>query len=175
MPGLLEAAVSTALSAATMAMVAASLAATVRVDAGALALGDELLQRRQLEQLVERASGLAGTGPGLPPPVAGADDENMVFAADLDGSGRVDGSSAETTALEVRRDGSTSRVRVRMGRQAMTVLVLDDTDAAIEASDAWGRAAGAADATMGQLVAAPRDEAAVPRRLPFAVVARMLR
>lgn len=175
MAGLLEATVSTALSAATLAMVTASLAGAVRLDAAALALGDELLQRRQLEQLVDRAAAGAGAGPALPAAVSFVNDRNIVLAADLDGNGAVDAASSETTAVESRRSGSAVRVRVRYGRQAMTVLEVGDADVVVEALDAWGRPAGAEAATLARFTTVPRESGASARSLPFAVLARVLR
>jgi hypothetical protein len=173
MPSLLEAAASLAISAAVLVLMTASLAGAARVHAACIELGDELFRVRQLEHLVDRAASLAGAGPTHPWPVSSLTADTVVFASDQDGNGTVDATSSETTALEVRQSGSQARVRIRLGRQTMTVLEVDDSDASLHACDSRGRSAAASTTSLVELAIAARDDGSGSiRRLLFAVPAR---
>lgn len=175
MPGLLEAAAAVGISAIVVAMVTGSLTSAVRVQTACMELGNEMFEARQLEHLVDRAVLAAGAGPGHPAAIASLSNDTITFASDQNGDGRVDTSSSETTALEVRQIGNQGRVRVRLGRQTMTVLEADDATATISAVDRSGRRADAATATVIDLLIAARNagsEDAPLRRLLFAVPSR---
>lgn len=174
-PSLVEAAASAAVGGAVLALVTAAMASAARIDAEASRLAEEVFRARQLEHLVDRAVLTAGSGPKRPAPLSSLSPSSAVFTGDLDGNGTVDASSSETTALEVFQDGSMARLRVRLGRQPMTVLDAESSDARLLAFDASGRAAGAATASLVELVVAPRDEGGdggMPLR--FAIPARFL-
>ncbi len=160
------------LSAAVLLVCTSGLAATARLHAACLALEEEMFAERQLEHLVDRASLAAGSGPLRPPALTSLDASNAVFGADLDGNGTVDSSGSETSALEVRRSGNEARIRVRVGKQTMTVLVLPETEATIEGLDREGRGATASTATLLELELRPRADVDAARRLLFALPAR---
>jgi len=176
MPGLLETAASLGLSAGVVALVMANLAGAARTQAACLHLADDLFRARQLEHLVDRATLLAGAGPTRPPPLSSLSGDTAVFAADLDGDGAVDPNSSETSAVEVRPDGADTRVRLRLGRQTMTVLEAEGSEATLAAFDRRGMATDAATASLVELVLAARDEVGdqAPRRMLFALPARTL-
>lgn len=173
MGSLLETVAALGLSALVMAMVVASLAAGARLQAACILLGDELFETRQLEHLVDRATQGAGSGPGHPAPLSSLTGDTVVFAADTNGDKKVDTTSAETTALEVRQSGSTALVRIRLGRQTMTVLDTEDSVATLAFVDRRGRTADAATASLVELAITPKTAAsAATRRLLFSVPAR---
>lgn len=175
MPSLVETAASAAVGGAVLALVAAAMGSAVRIDAEAARLADDLFRSRQLEHLVDRAALPAGSGPARPSPLSSLAETGAVFTADLDGSGAVDSTTAETTAVEVSQDGSTARLRVKLGRQTMTVLEAARSDARISGLDAAGRAANAATASLVEVEIVPRDRGDGPRRvLRFAIPARFL-
>jgi hypothetical protein len=153
---LLEAAAALAISGMVMLMMTGELVASARLHEACLQLTDRLFTERQLEQLVDRAVLAAGNGPAHPAPISSLSSDTVVFAADQNGDGSVDSTSSETTALEVRPNGREARVRVRLGRQTMTVLTAADTEAMLSAVDRYGRAASATTATLVELALAPR-------------------
>jgi hypothetical protein len=174
-PSLVEAAASAAVGGAVLALVTASMGAAARIDADAALLADELYRARQLEHLVDRASLAAGTGPGRPTALSALSAAAAEFGADTDGSGAVDPNTAETTALEVSPSGSTARVRIRIGRQTMTVLEATQSDGRISGFDAHGRVATAATASLVELELVPRTSGGFPARtMRFAIPARFL-
>ncbi len=174
MSGLLEAVAALAISAAVMALVTVSLTGAARIQAAASTLAGELFAARQLEHLVDRAALAAGSGPAHPAPVPSLDGSNVVFASDQNGDGAVDSTSSETTALEVRHVAGTARVRVRLGRQTMTVLEAGDSDATLEALDRGGGSANAASATLVALTVRAEGADSVERRMLFSVPARTI-
>lgn len=175
MPSLVETAASAAVGGAVLALAAAAMGSAARLDAEAARLADDLFRTRQLEHLVDRASLPAGSGPASPSALSGLADTSAVFTADLDGSGAVDPTTAETTAVEVSQDGSTARLRVKLGRQTMTVLEAAHSDARISGLDAAGHAASAATASLVEVEIVPRDRSdGSPRILRFAIPARFL-
>lgn len=176
MPSLLETAASLGLSAGVVALLTANLAAAARTHAACLLLAEDLFRVRQLEHLVDRATLLAGAGPTRPPPLASLTSDTAVLAADLDGDGTVDPNSSETSAVEVRPDGADARVRLRLGRQTMTVLEAEDSEATLAAFDRRGLVADAASASLVELVLAARDEDGGEslQRMLFALPARTL-
>jgi hypothetical protein len=161
MASLLETMAALAITASTMAFSVATLAASARLHADADRTVDALFSERQLEHLVERAAASAGTGPGRPPPVSLATVEDVVLAADLNGDGTVETDSAETTALEVRRVGREARLRLRLGRQVMTVRTLPDTTARLRGLDRWGHPATATDTALIELTVEPAQGPAI--------------
>lgn len=173
MPSLVEAAASAAVGGAVLALVTASLGSSARIDAEAARLSDDLYRTRQLEHLVDRAALPAGGGPKRPAALSSIGSSAAVFGSDLDGSGAVDTDSSETTALEVSQDGSTARIRVKLGRQAMTVMEAERSDARIVALDAGGRTATASAASLVELQIVPRDGGAI-RAMRFAIPSRFL-
>ena len=173
MSSLLEAAAAIAIAASVLATMVASLASAARLEGACLQLGDELFERRQLEHLVDRAALAAGAGPQHPAAVSSIGSDTVVFGSDQNGDGKVDTTSSETTALEVRQVGSSARVRVKFGRQTMTVLEESPATTSLRAVDRSGRLATAASATLIELAINASDTTeAVPRRLLFAVPAR---
>ena len=176
MASLLEAAASVGLSASLMATMTASLAGAVRVQSLTSAVAGELFAERQLEQLVDRATLLSGHGPTQPAAVSSISDDTVVFSSDLNGDGIVDTASSETTALEVRRASGRTTVRVRLGRQTMTVVDAGDDTGTISGFDAYGGAASAASATLvGLELAREAPDADEARRLLFSLPSRTMR
>lgn len=157
MATLLEAVASLAISGAIAGLVSASLSSALRVESACIELAAELFERRQLEHLVDRAALSAGAGPGLPAGVASVSSDSIVFASDQDGDGLVDATSSETTALEVRQASGDARVRLRYGRQTMTVLEREDAEATLSVFDRGGSATGAAGAALVELAIAPEN------------------
>jgi len=174
MSSLLEAIVAVSLSGAVLALMSTSLLGAARLQAACARLSDEAFASRQLEHLADRATLRAGAGPNRPAAVSSVAADTVVLGSDLDGNGIVDANSSETTALEVRPDGRTARVRVRLGRQTMTVLEADDSSAAIAVLDRRGNAAAAETATLVELVVTSRDDSGNARRLLFSLPARTL-
>lgn len=177
MPSLLEAAASVGISAAVMMLVVASLAAAARIDALSATVTGEVYAARQLEQLVDRASLLSGYGPSRPAAVSSVSSDTVVFGSDPNGDGIVDATSSETTALEVRRASGHTSVRVRLGRQTMTVLDADDDTATLTALDGAGRPASATTARLIDLeLTSPSDPAADSgsRHMLFSLPARTI-
>jgi len=177
MPSLVETCASAAIGGAVLALVTASMASGARTASAASQLTAELFRARQLEHLVSRATLLAGAGPSRPPAVASLSSGSVAFAADLDGSGGVDATTSETTTLEVVQDSGTAKIRVRLGRQTMTVLEAQDSEATLGALDRDGRAANSATASIVELAITARDPptgAEATRRLRFAIPARVL-
>src|SRR6185503_16477200 len=99
----------------------------------------------------------AGMGPGHPAAVTAVSADTIVFEADQNGDGVVDSTSSETSALESRAAGSDARVRVRLGRQTMTVLEAERSDASLSAVDRHGAAANATTAALVGLTISARD------------------
>lgn len=177
MPSLVETCASAAVGGAVLALVTASMASGVRTASAASQLTAELFRVRQLEHLVDRAALTAGAGPSHPVAVTFLSSGSVAFAADLDGSGDVDATTSETTTLEVVQDGRTAKIRVRLGRQTMTVLEAQDSDATLSALDHRGRTADAATASVVELAITARDPspgADAARLLRFAIPARVL-
>ncbi|MFN2427633.1 MAG: hypothetical protein ABR587_14425 [Candidatus Binatia bacterium] len=175
MSGLLETAASLGVSGAVMVLMTTSLTGASRVHSACVALGDELFAARQLEHLVDRAALAAGAGPGVPSPIASVSADTVVFASDHDGDGSIDTSSSETTALEVRQSGAETRVRLRLGRQTMTILAAEDREAALAVLDNHGLVTDAASAALVELSIAGRGGAAEStpvRRMLFSVAPR---
>lgn len=164
-----EAVVALALTGSIAAVAVANLAATVRLGAAAGALARDTLALRQLEDLVDRAGARAGAGPSPRPPVASATPESVVLVADLDGDGRVDDGSAETTALEIRRDRTSASLRLRLGRQTMTMVAYERASLSLDVLDRRGERTRAEWAALISLAieAPPRGS----RRLLFALPA----
>ena len=174
MPSLLEAAASLAVSAAVTVLMTTSLTAAVRVQSACVAVGDDLFEARQLEHLVDRATLWAGVGPTRPAQVSSIADDTVVFASDRDGNGTIDSTNSETTALEVRQSGARVRVRVRLGRQTMTVLEADDSESTLSVLDRHGRLADTATAALVELSIAGRAAStgdAVAKRMLFSLPA----
>lgn len=174
MASLLEAAAALGVSAAVTVLMTTSLTGAVRVHAACLAVGDELFKARQLEHLVDRATLAAGSGPARPGAVSSISADTVVFASDHDGNGSIDTTSSETTALEVRQSGSQARVRVRLGRQTMTVLEVDDSESSLVVRDRHGGFANAATASLVELKIVDRDgnpDDALAKRLLFSLPA----
>ena len=151
MPVLLEAAATLAVGAALVLLLTASLVSSAKLHAAASAMADQVFRERQLEHLAERAAATAGTGPLHPAAIGSASATAVVFQADLDGNGAVDATSSETTALEVANSAGTSKVRIRLGRQTMTVLESTEGAAALVLRDRSGLAAGASNARLVEL------------------------
>lgn len=168
MTSLLEATAAMAISGALLSLVTGSMTATARLHRECVQLGDELFQARQLEHLADRAALAAGSGPSLPAPVSSVEAEAVGFASDHDGDGVVDTTSSETTMLEIRQEGATARVRIRLGRQTMTVLEAARHDASLVALDRRGAVADATSASLVEVTLAPRD-GGVSRKWLFAV------
>ena len=160
MSSLLETAAALTVSGTVMILMTTSLAGAVRVHAACVTLGDELFQARQLEHLVDRTTIAAGAGPTHPEPVSSLSGDTVVFASDHDGNGSVDTTSSETTALEVRQSGAEARVRLRLGRQTMTVLTADDSDASLAVLDRRGLVAVSTTATLVELSILERGQPA---------------
>lgn len=176
MPSLVESAASAAVGAAVLTLVAVSMGSAARIDAEAAHLCDDLFRSRQLEHLVDRAALAAGAGPKRPAPLSSLSATAAVFTGDLDGNGAVDTGSSESTALEVSQAGSTTRVRVKLGRQTMTVLEADASDARISAVDVFGHTASAGTASLVELEITARDTTGpAARTMWFAIPARYLR
>lgn len=157
MASLLEAAAALSVSAAVTVLMTTSLTGAVRVHSACVAVGDQLFEARQLEHLVDRATLAAGAGPARPASVSSISTDTVVFASDHDGDGAIDTTSSETTALEVRQSGSQARVRVRLGRQTMTVLEIDDSESSLIVLDRHGGPANAATAGLVELSITDRD------------------
>jgi hypothetical protein len=175
---LLEAAAAVGLSGTVLMLATASLTAMARIQNETAALASEMFVARQLEQLIDRAALLAGGGPGHPAAVSAISSEGVVFLSDQNGDGAVDATSAETTAVEARRIDGDARVRIRLGRQTMTVLDAAGSDTSMIGVDPWGTAAGAATATCIDLTVAAHDpeaEHVAERHVVFSVPARMWR
>jgi hypothetical protein len=167
--GLLEAVASLGISGAVVALMSASMTSAVRIQNACIAFGDEMFERRQLEHLVDRAVTAAGAGPSSPGAVASTSFDTVVFASDHDGDGIVDLTSAETTALEVRQSSGDARVRLRFGRQTMTVLEVPDSEATLAVLDRGGGSAVAATASLVEVTIVPDDVDAAPARMLFSL------
>ena len=177
MSTLLEAAASLGVSAAVMVLMTTSLAGAVRVHSACIAVGDELFEARQLEHLVDRATLAAGAGPTRPAPVSSISGDTIVFASDHNGDGSIATTSSETTALEVRQSGAQTRVRVRLGRQTMTVLEADDSDSSLAVLDRRGATADVATAALVELSITDREASAGDegrKRMLFSLPARSM-
>ena len=175
MPSLLEAAASVGISAAVMMLVTTSLAGAARIDALCATVTNALFATRQLEQLVDRASLLSGSGPAHPEAVSSVSADTVVFGSDQNGDGVVDTASSETTALEIRRASGHTSIRLRFGRQTMTVLDADDDTVVLQAVDAAGRTASAASALLidlGVTSTADAPAAGGSRHMLFSLPAR---
>jgi hypothetical protein len=167
--GLLEAVAALGISGAVVALMSASMTSAVRIQNACIAFGDEMFERRQLEHLVDRAVLAAGSGPALPGAVVSTSFDTVVFASDHDGDGTVDPTSSETTALEVRQSSGDARVRLRFGRQTMTVLEVPDSEATLAVLDRGGGTAAASTASLVEVaIVADRDDVA-PVRMLFAL------
>ena len=174
MSSLLECAAALSVTSALLALLCGALTGAARIHAACFSLSSELFSARQLEQLADHATSLAGAGPLRPPAVASVDAENVVFASDQNGDGHVDTTSAETTALELRRSSGDSRIRLRLGRQTMTVLEAKGTAATLTVLDRGGVAATAATASLVILSIPPATGDAAPKQLLFSLPARTL-
>ena len=95
--------------------------------------------------------------------------DSVVFGSDHDGDGVVDTTSSETTALEVRHMSGDARVRLRFGRQTMTVMEVADSEAMLAVSDRGGTAADASAAALVELAIAPSSGEAPASRLFFSL------
>jgi hypothetical protein len=166
---LLEAVASLGISGAVVALMSASMTSAVRVQNACIELGDQLFERRQLEHLVDRAVLAAGAGPSLPAAVSSVSADSVVFGSDYDGDGVVDTTSSETTALEVRHMSGDARVRLRFGRQTMTVMEVADSEASLAVSDRGGGAADAEAAALVELAIAPSSGDAAASKLFFSL------
>jgi type II secretory pathway component PulJ len=177
MSSLLEAAAALGISAAVTALLTASLSGAVRVHTACVALTDDLFEVRQLEHLVDRSALAAGAGPMRPAAISSLSSDTVVFASDSNGNGSVDATSSETTALEVRQIGAQARVRVRLGRQTMTVLEADESDASLVAVDKRGLPASSTTASLVELAISPHaqpEEDTRIRRMLFSLPAQSL-
>jgi len=175
MSSLLEAAAALGVSGVVMVLMTTSLTGAARVNAACIALGDELFRVRQLEHLVDRTTLAAGAGPTRPAPVSSLSDDTVVFASDHDGDGSIDSTSSETTALEVRQSDGDARVRLRLGRQTMTILEAGDSDASLLVLDTRGVAADPTTASLVELSIAAHGgspDDARNRRMLFSLPAR---
>ncbi len=169
MASLLEAVASLGISGAVVALLTASMTSAVRVQAACTELAGDLFEKRQLEHLVDRAVLASGSGPALPGAVASVSADSVELASDHDGNGTVDTTSAETTALEVRQSSGDARVRLRFGRQTMTVLEVADSQATLAALDRSGSPAIAATTALVELAISAEDDGTVASRLLFAI------
>ncbi|HEY2776042.1 MAG TPA: hypothetical protein VGK20_18520 [Candidatus Binatia bacterium] len=175
MPGVLEAVASIGIAGALLALVSASLVGQARIQGRCDLLAADLFTDRQLEQLIDHATVLAGAGPKKPAPLSSLDAADVVFASDQNGDGSVSSSGAETTALEVRQSGSQAQVRIRLGKQTMTVVNADGSDALLSAFDSRGSAATPSTASWVELDVRPRTGTdGRARTLLFALPARVL-
>ncbi len=152
MASLLEAAAAVGISGTVMVLVTTSLAGAARIQSLGATVANELFAERQLEQLVDRASLQSGYGPAHPAAVSSVSADTVVFGSDSNGDSLVDPTSSETTALEVRRTSGRTSVRVRLGRQTMSVLDAGDSTATLSAFDRSSHAATAAAASLIDLV-----------------------
>jgi hypothetical protein len=168
---LVEAVASLGISGAVVALMSASMASAVRVQHACIEVAGGLFERRQLEHLVDRAVSAAGGGPSLPAAVSSISADSIVFGSDHDGDGVVDTTSSETTALEVRQSSGDARVRLRFGRQTMTVMEVANSGAALAVSDRSGGAADAATAALVELAIAPAGGETPGSRLFFSLPA----
>lgn len=174
MSGLLEALLAVSLSGAVLVLMTTSISAAARLHAACAQLGDEAFASRQLEHLVDRATLRAGAGPNHPAAVASVTADTVVLASDQDGNGAVDATTSETTAVEVRQDGRTARVRVRLGRQTMTVLDAGNSLATMSVRDRRGDLAAASAATLLELAIRHRDDDSPGRQMLFSLPARSI-
>lgn len=158
MASLLEAAAALGVSGAVTVLMTVSLISAVRVHDACIAVGEELFEARQLEHLFDRATLAAGAGPTHPAPVSSIGSDTVVLASDHDGNGWVDATSSETTALEVRQSGAQARVRLRLGRQTMTVLDAEESDSSLVVFDRHGAVADSTTAALIELSIARREE-----------------
>ncbi|HYB98572.1 MAG TPA: hypothetical protein VEC57_05495 [Candidatus Limnocylindrales bacterium] len=148
---MLETTAALAVTGAMLATTIAALASTARLAAAATSLTSELFVERLLEHLVDRAALSAGSGPGLPHAIAEAEEERVVFQADLDGDGDVEPSGAETTALELMAAGGDLRIRHRLGKQRMTIVERGDATGRLRVVGRDGAASAPSAATMVEL------------------------
>ena len=169
MASLLEAVASLGISGAVIALMSASMTSAVRIQTACIALGDELFERRPLEHRVDRAVLAAGSGPSLPAAVSSVSSDTVVFASDHDGDGTVDPTSSETTALEVRQSSGDTRVRLRFGRQTMTVLDVPDSESTLAVLDSGGSPASASTAALVEVAITPDAAEAAPSRMLFSL------
>lgn len=175
MSSLLEAAAALGIAGAVLVLVTAAVTGSVRLHVECLELEGQLYRARQLEHLIDRATLAAGAGPSSPAAVAALASDSVALASDSNGDGVVDSNSSETTAVEIRQAGATARVRIRLGRQTMTVLEAAGHDGALVALDRGGGSATAATASLLEVRLTPRDPAwreYNTRRLFFALPAR---
>jgi hypothetical protein len=156
-----------------MMLVATALASSMHVHAACAALEDEMFRARQLEHLADRAALMAGAGPAHPPAIASISTDTVVFASDQNGDGIVDTTTSETTALEVRQVSGEARVRIKLGRQTMSVLEEAKSTATLQAFDVHGNAADATHASLLQMTITPPD-AKSARSMWIAVPARTM-
>ena len=177
MATLLEAAAAVGISGTVMVLVTTSLAGAVRIQALSASVANDLFAERQLEQLVDRASLPSGAGPTHPAAISSVSSDTVVFGADTNGDGLVDPTSSETTALEVRRSSGHTNVRVKLGRQTMTVLDAGKSTATISVRDRSGRSAAASVATLVDLEMTADDPLRVSsvKHLLFSVPSRAMR
>jgi hypothetical protein len=166
---LVEAVASLAILGGVIALMSASMTSAVRVQNACIELGDQLFERRQLEHLVDRAVLAAGAGPSMPAGVSSISADSVVFASDHDGDGVVDTTSSETTALEVRQSSGDARVRLRFGRQTMTVMEIADSEAMLAVYDRGSAAANAATAALIELTIAPASGELPESKLLFSM------
>ena len=151
MASLLEAAAAVGISGTVMVLVTTSLAGAARIQSLAATVANDLFAARQLEQLVDRASLMSGYGPAHSAAVSSVSADTVVFGSDANGDGLVDSTSSETTALEIRPASGRTSVRVRLGRQTMTVLDAGDGMATLFVYDVTGRPASAGTARLVDL------------------------
>ena len=81
----------------------------------------ESFAERQVESLIDVATGRAGAGPASPAAIASASSTSVVLQADLNGNGTADTSSAERTELEVRTSSGTRVLYYKIGGQSMKI------------------------------------------------------
>jgi hypothetical protein len=119
--GLLEALFALALHGIVLASLLAGTTTLTVLAREAWSIHAESFAERQVESLVDIATGRAGTGPGSPAALASAAAASVVLQADLNGNGVADTTSAERTELELRTSSGTRVLYYRIGGQAMKV------------------------------------------------------
>lgn len=148
MASLLETTAGLAIAASLLASTLGAMQQAARIGAQADDLCDSLFAERQFEALIDRAALAAGSGPAHPAALREVASDKAVFRADLDGDGAVSESGSETTALEVSSDTSRTRLRHRLGHQAMTVLEFARASANVTAYDLFGNPTVAPSASL---------------------------
>ena len=112
---------SMAVTGLTLAMLATTLATTIELGNTSWQLQQQLLNRRHVEHLLSTSISRAGRGFEGASALTIATSTVLVLRADLNGDGRIDDRSAETSSFELERGSGATRLLHRMGRQSMTL------------------------------------------------------